>query len=163
MTTPSSPLEASFAFQRELLEAGRRSVQQSLDFQRQAGGAVLQAIETQNDVNRQAIEQSESVIVSSIQASDRVAPTGATIPAQFEEAIEAFFVSALDNHEAISTSVEEATRESVEQAERATEEVGDAVDEQFDLVLDAQQTFEEQTTGAIDEFVARSESVLDEN
>jgi len=155
MADYTDPIEATFDLQRRSIEQSRVALERTLTLPTQVGEAALESLDSQERVQRDAVELQHEAVTSLLDAIDEMFPGAESSTAGVRDSVDGQYETLLENHAALFETLRERLDEGVDTYDDLSEESVETLDELVDSLADAQAELEEQSLEATEELEAQ--------
>lgn len=165
----TTPISAAFEFQRTAIEQSQQAFEQSIAFQQRFTNVMVDAIESQESLQRKGVELNRTALHTYLDAVEAVVPGTTATVEEVRRTIDEQYDVLLQNHHEVFDSIEAEIAEGVDAYDQATEEYLDAVDQQIETLVEAHEETEgrtleafEQLQSQVEEFQGQVESQVED-
>ncbi len=151
MTAYTTPIRATFEFQRRSIAQGQRALEQAITVQRNVNQAALDGFESTEAAQCRAVEFYQSAIHQSLDAVEANVPGTESAIAELRETVDEQFDALLESHAEVADRIATEFEEGVAAYDDLTEDSLAALDEQIELLVDAHEELEGQSVEAAEQ------------
>lgn len=157
MTEYTTPITTTFELQRTALKQGQRTIESGMEFQKRMNEAVLDGFDSQEAAQRRTIELTQSAMHSYLDAVEATVPGGASGVEEIRDTVDEQFATLDEGNAEAFDVVGDEFETGVEAYDQLATDYLSALEEQIDLVLEANEEVEGQTIDAIEQAQAQFE------
>jgi DNA repair exonuclease SbcCD ATPase subunit len=155
--TYTTPFSTAFEMQRSAIKQSQQAMESSVEFQKRAGAAMLDGLDTTEEAQRQTVEMAENGIHSYLDTLESSMP-GTTGIDQLRGNVETTFESLYEAHAEAFEAAEGEFEKGIDAYDDMAIEYLEAVNEQMESLLEAHAESEQQVMSAFE----RAESQFEE-
>lgn len=150
MSEYTTPVRTTFELQRTAIEQSQQALQNGVEFQKRMNAAALDSLESQEDAQRRTVELTRSAIHGYLDALEATVPGADAGTDEIRETVDEQFVTFEEGHAEAFDVVSDEYAKGVEAYDDFATEYQSTVDEQIDLLLEANEEIEGQTVETVE-------------
>lgn len=155
-----SVIGLAFELQRNQIELGQRAIEQTLDTRRQLNDRILRGLETQEEAQTTVLEFTQDSINELLDTVAETAGEDQTVE-DIREAVNDGFDTIHDQQTEVFEAIGDRYDPDSEDVAPLGEELLTAIDEQLDVLVEANESIEDATVEAFDQILEELEQLVD--
>jgi len=162
MVDYTQPVKATFELQRKSLEQGQHALEQTVDMQNRMGKAAVGSLDTQESVQRNAVEFQQDLFHSLLDSLEANVPGMEEPVLELRELVDEQYAMLLESHEELFANVTGEMEDGVGTVDEMGEEYVSMLDDQMEMLYETHEELEGQSVEAVEEMQAQFEEVQEQ-
>ena len=162
MADYTNPVETTFELQRRSIEQSQEALEQTITFPTRVGEAAVDSLDSQESVQRNAVEFQQEAIHSLLDAVEETFPGVETSTEDVREVVDDQYGSVLEAHAELFENLSNSLDEGVGAYDELSEETVEAIDDLADSLVEAQEELEGQSVEATEQIEEQFDDLQDQ-
>lgn len=151
MVDYTQPIKTTFEMQRKSLEQGQQALERTFGLQNRVGEAAVDGLETQESVQRNAVELQKEFVHNVLDSVEANVPGTEEMVVELRDMLDDQYDVVLDSHEELFANLTGDVEEGIEAVDEMSDEYFEMLEEQLDALYEAHEELEVQSVEAVDE------------